>query len=150
MNPNLELIILLDKNTKENGQQSLLEFQEEFLEKIGTHSFNYMNPELVLISLYSSIVLPWEKLKYKLPKKIMLTQLETDKWGSYKILNHNPSFPLSKIDLRFFIRKLRNSISHNKVTIDKELNIIFRDKDGMKIKYAWNELLKLIRQLNLL
>jgi len=145
MDNNLTFLTFLEKNLQENPDIPLNELIKTFKKEHPT--FKIINSEIILNHLYGSIVLPWEKLKRKLPKKIMMSEINPEEWGYYKILNHNPSHPIHKMDLRFFIRKLRNSISHNNVFINKDKSVIFRDRDGSKIKYEWEELLKLIEKL---
>lgn len=145
MNNNLAFLTFLEQSVQEKPEISIGELIEEF--KKSNPSFHIINSEIILNHLYGSIVLPWERLKRKLPKKIMMADIDHEEWGYYKILNHNPSHPIHKMDLRFFIRKLRNSISHNNVSIQKDKSVIFRDRDGSKIKYEWDELLKLMGKL---
>ena len=145
MNKNLAFLLYLEQLSKENKNISLESIIHDFQEK--HPDFKIINKDIILIHLYGSIVLPWEKLKKKLPKKIMMSNINHEEWGYYKILNHNPSHPIHKMDLRFFLRKLRNSISHNNVTVKEDKSVIFRDRDGIKIQYEWEELLKLIHQL---
>lgn len=145
VNKNLEFLLYLEQLSKEEKdislERSILDFKEKH------PRFNIINKDIILIHLYGSIVLPWEKLKKKLPKKIMMSEINHEEWGFYKILNHNPSHPIHKMDLRFFLRKLRNSISHNNVIVKENKSVIFRDRDGSKIQYEWTELLKLMNQL---
>lgn len=145
MNKNLAFLTSLENEVKNNTDISLKDFVNEF--KKENKGFEIINQELILIHLYGSIVLPWENLKRNLPKKIMMSEIDHELWGYFKILNHNPKHPIHKMDLRFFLRKLRNSISHNNAFINDDRSVVFRDRDGSKIKYEWKELLKLISQL---
>ena len=145
MNKNLQFLLDLERLSFEDNDISLKKIVDNF--KKEHPDFTIINPEIIRIHLYGSIVLPWERLKKKLPKKIMMSDIDHGQWGYYKILNHNPSYPIHKMDLRFFLRKLRNSISHNNVRVNTDKSVIFRDRDGSKIKYEWEELLKLMDQL---
>ena len=132
----IEQSILDDKDI------SLKSFVEQF--KATNQGFELLNKHVILIHLYGSIVLPWESLKKKLPKKIMMSEIDPEEWGYFKIMNHNTRHPIHKMDLRFFLRKLRNSISHNNAFVNDDKSVIFRDRDGSKIKYEWEDLLKLM------
>ena len=146
MNNNLKFLIFLEKSLLENEGISIRELMNNFQKE--HEGFSIINKDAILIHLYGSIVVPWESLKKRLPKKIMMSKIDPKEWGYFKILNHNPSHPIHKMDLRFFIRKLRNAISHNSVYIEDDKSIIFRDRDGSKFKYEWEELLKLIGKLS--
>jgi hypothetical protein len=146
MDDNLKFLIFLDKSLLKNEDASIRELMNNFQKE--QEGFSIINKDAILIHLYGSIVVPWESLKKRLPKKIMMSKIDPKEWGYFRILNHNPSHPIHKMDLRFFIRKLRNAISHNSVYIQDDKSIIFRDRDGSKIKYEWEELLKLIEKLS--
>lgn len=146
MNDNLEFLIFLEESLLKNEGALLKDLMEEFQQE--HKEFSVMNKDAILIHLYGSIVLPWEKLKKRLPKKIMMSKIDPQEWGYFKILNHNPSHAIHKMDFRFFIRKLRNAISHDSVYVQEDKSVIFRDRDGSKIKYEWKELLKLIDKLS--
>ena len=51
-----------------------------------------------------------------------------------------------ELTLEFFIRKIRNAISHASVEITNDMNFIFHDKDGTQIKYSINGLQTFIRK----
>jgi hypothetical protein len=146
MDDNLKFLIFLDKSLLKNEDASIRELMNNFQKE--QEGFSIINKDAILIHLYGSIVVPWESLKKRLPKKIMMSKIDPKEWGYFRILNHNPSHHIHKMDLRFFIRKLRNAISHNSVYIQDDKSIIFRDRDGSKIKYEWEELLKLIEKLS--
>jgi len=142
----LHFLSQLEKAIQENSNLSLSEFYQQFKEK--NTEFEIINENVIQMHLYSSIVLPWEQLKKTLPKKIKLSEINYEEWGYFKILNQNPSHAIHKMDLRFFIRKLRNAISHNNVFIHKDKSVVFRDKDQTKIRYEWEELIKLMGKLD--
>jgi hypothetical protein len=146
MNNNLKFLIFLEKSLLENKEVPIGELMKEFQKE--HERFSIINQNVIIIHLYGSIVMPWESLKKRLPKKIMMSKIDPKEWGYFKILNHNPSHPIHKMDLRFFLRKLRNAISHNSVYIEDDKSVVFRDRDGSKIKYEWEELLKLIGKLS--
>lgn len=145
MDKNLQFLLELERISLENPDIPLGDIIRDFKEK--QPAFTIINEKAVIIHLYGNIVLPWEMLKKKLPKKITMSDIDPELWGYYKILNHNPSYPIHKMDLRFFLRKLRNAISHNNVKVNQDKSVIFRDRDGCKIKYEWVELLKLMEQI---
>jgi len=145
LDKNLAFLIHLQNSLKEDSNTSLEDAIGEFKKEYPR--FTIINKDIIVMQLYRGIVIPWESLKRKLPKKIMMSDLDTSVWGNYKILDYDPRHSINKMDLRFFIRKLRNAISHNKIKILDDHSVIFRDREGTKIKYEWKELLKLLEQL---
>ncbi len=146
MDINLLFLIELDNALQSESDISIQSFFDSFRKK--HPHFEIFNPRFISMLLFAQIVMPWESLKHRLPKKIMLSDLDFEQWGYFKVLNHNPKHSIHKLDLRFFIRKLRNSISHNNFRINKDKSVTFRDKDNTKIKYEWEELIRLFSQLN--
>ena len=110
MNENLNFLNAIEQSILDDKDISLKSFIEQF--KAANQGFEVLNKHIILIHLYGNIVLPWESLKNKLSKKIMMSEIDPEEWGYFKIMNHNPRHPIHKMDLRFFLRKLRNSIMH--------------------------------------
>ncbi|TCK98029.1 hypothetical protein EDC19_0440 [Natranaerovirga hydrolytica] len=100
----------------------------EILEKINKDEHHYFwNQYQMLTSLTAFIVIPKETF-WNDVSDIELSKL-SERWGL-----RNVSSKYADMKLKFFLRKIRNSISHGNIEIDKTV-FIFKDKNPDTSKY---------------
>ena len=67
---------------------------------------------------------PKEVFFESIPKDISFEFLDKNKWGEIKIYK----CPTEHKNLQHIIRRIRNSLSHNRFSIEQNLNFIFEDR----------------------
>ena len=109
----------------------LADFNSEWLNSIDWKSgedYSFLNQGVVLTSLYGLIVYPKEIFYNKIPDK-KIEELE-EQWGHpciklWKVSN-------SKKNLKQFVKKIRNSLSHGRVLIGEDFSFTFEDGPNAK------------------
>ena len=111
---------------KEKPNQSIKGFYETFETRIGSqHSPGrniLLTPGSQLGLMYLMIVFPQQAFSLTKPELNLFEKLS--EWGNPDIKLWNDS---DKKELRVFIRRLRNAISHGRVKIDENMDVIFED-----------------------
>ena len=155
-NLSINLLRTLANNIKYNPNKTLLHFFIDWQKEIGWdkhENYSILNQGVILTHLYGLIAYPKEIFNKQIPN-IMISCINKEEWGNFKF----QSFPSSlskkdkftfgtdtitnedQVSLEFFIRKLRNSISHGRVKIYENLDFEFNDEDGTSIIFNISEL----------
>ncbi|PVZ63941.1 HEPN family nuclease [Pelagibaculum spongiae] len=106
------------------------------------HSF--YNQYQFISSLYTYIVLPKESFFDSIPDDIETNSLKTQ-WGINKL---QPSYKL-----KYFLRRLRNAVSHGEIEFTETIDFIFTDKnprnksDVFQVKLSVDELMNFTQAL---
>lgn len=103
------------------------EFEKDYKVDLNQHAF--FNQYQFICSLYAYIVLPKEALFKNIPKNLSINELNQN-WGL-------TSLNKTKMKFDYFLRRLRNAISHGNVECDENLVFHFRDED--KYNYCKDE-----------
>lgn len=149
---NLAFLTAFIQAVKFNPNQKIKDFFDKFHEDIKwdkkDERYSLLNQGIILTSLYGLIVYPKEKFFGKIPK-IPIQSLNINEWGKISIYN----CPHNDRNLKNMIRRIRNSLSHGRVTIDQNLNFIFVDgKDESAVDFQINisirDLQKFIEKFN--
>jgi len=144
----LEFLTVFEMELRDNPGLTVSEFYQKYLKHIQwdqpDNPYPLINQGSLLAHLYGMIVYPWETLKASLPAGTLLNDLSQDEWGIYEIISLPNGQNINQLPFEFFIRKLRNAISHGRVKVDSAMNFFFSDQDGTIIKYGINELEKFI------
>ena len=136
-----QLLGLVDayKGDKEITLHEVLEKFSEPYRKIGfdleKHAF--FNQHQMLTSMWAFIVLPKEGFYDELPDRSIL-ELDA-KWGL--------SDSEIDVDLKYFVRKLRNSISHARFKVSEDLSFTFMDKNNFNFQINANDLQMFVQAL---
>lgn len=122
-----------------SSEQSLKQFFEKWQQDIEWNSaenYSLMNQGVILTSLYGTIVYPKEKFFDNIPET-PLKDLNHKRWGAITFLIPQP--PPDTMSLRSFVRRLRNALSHSRVTVkkDPEHDMIFSFEDGPQVNNHW-------------
>lgn len=144
----LEFLTAFQVALRDNPTLTVGEFYQQYLKYIRwdqpDNPYPLINQGSLLAHLYGMIVYPWETLKASLPAGTLLNDLPKDEWGIYEIISLPNGQNASQLSFEFFVKKLRNAISHGRVKVDSEMNFFFSDQDGTSIKYGIHELVKFI------
>ncbi len=146
---NNHLLVLIDskKNTENISLKQILDLVYEPYEKIENnyrHNHSFFNQYQMISSLYTYIVLPKETFFNSIPENTLTNSL-IDAWGINKII---PS-----CELKYFIRRVRNAVSHGNIEFTEKLEFTFTDinpknkEDKFQIKLSGEQLLKFTRAL---
>ncbi len=158
----IELLGSLVYQLRNNPQKTIRDFINEFQKSISwdkKEDYSIVNQGVVLTHLYGLIVYPKTAFHNEIPF-IKLNQIDKNKWGHFEFksfpnrLNSTDQskFGVGKVTkesdmtLEFLIRKIRNSISHNRVEIFENMDFKFSDEDGSEILFTISELQKFVRQ----
>ncbi len=146
---NNKLLGILDsvKNKKDIKLKQVLDQLYEPYENIetdyrDTHSF--FNQYQFISSLYTYVVLPKESFFDSIPNNIKTNSLK-DEWGINKL---TPAYKL-----KYFIRRIRNSVAHGNIEFSKKLEFTFKDvnpkdkNDIFLVKLTDNELMNFTKAL---
>ena len=139
------------KQLHDNPSQSLSSFYSSFLTKISVEKIEgktvIKTPGALLSSLYMLIVFPQQRLKLKNGNK----EFNPDELGTPEI-----DWKEKTPTLAMFIKKIRNSISHGRISFDDQMKVTFEDgkvtKNGgfvvdFKIKISIEDLDKFTARL---
>lgn len=147
----LEFLTAFEIELDRNPDLSIGEFYRKYLDYINWDQpdvhYPLINQGTLLSHLYGMIVYPWETLRDSLPEGMMLSNLPKEDWGEFEILSLPDGQNESQLSFNYFIRKMRNAISHGRVKVENEMNFYFSDQDGAEIKFGINELVKFIYKL---
>ncbi len=154
----INLLGNLMNNIRTNPDKKLSDFINDWQKSIGwdkTENYSILNQGVILTHLYGLIVYPKVVFHNQIPK-IKLDQINKIEWGGFEFLSF-PSY-LSKNDkdtfgtetissekemtLEFLIRKIRNAISHARIKIYENMDFVFEDEDGTKIRFKISGLQK--------
>ncbi len=110
---------LIDKH-RNNEEITLKAIQDEWSEKyliqIREDNHYFLNQYQYITSLLAFIVIPKEIIFENLPN-LNIANLP-DTWGLTNIGDY---------DLKLFIRRMRNSISHGRIIVNNQMNFTFND-----------------------
>lgn len=146
---NINLLGSLFVNLRNNPEKKLGDFFYEWQKSIGwdqKENYNIVNQGVMLTHLYGLIVYPKNIFHNDIPT-IKLKDIDKKSWGNYefkslptkevKILGEKKFIhDESEMTLEFFIRKIRNSLSHASIEILENMDFIFSDEDGSKIYFT--------------
>lgn len=105
---------------------------------------HFLNQYQLISSLYTYIVLPKESFLNSIPNEIESSSLK-DGWGINKL---SPSYKL-----KYFLRRIRNSVSHGNIEFTESLEFTFTDinprdrNDTFQVKLSGEELSKFVQAL---
>lgn len=130
-------------------------FFNRFLEGIGwdqpENPMPLINQGSLLAHLYGLIVYPWEALQDGFPVGKTVNELDPNEWGTYSIIHLAPGYDPNNLDLRFFLKKIRNAISHATVDILDDMSFVFKDmrvpNRAATIKFEINDLMTFVLRL---
>ena len=132
-------------------QLPIIKFFEDWQKSIGFNNhelYSIVNQGVILTHLYGLIVFPKVVFHNEIPT-IKIGEINMEEWGNpnflslpgelrkkdKRVLGIDSVSNESELTLEFFIRKLRNSISHNRVSISESMDFVFEDEDGTKVKF---------------
>jgi hypothetical protein len=144
----LEKLVLANRTeTKETISNFIANWQKDIgWDKDETYSI--VNQGVLLTHLYGLIVYPKEIFINEIPDQLFVEFINKKEWGKFRILNYPKKINSDhKMELKFFVRKIRNAISHATVEITNNMTFIFEDtRDGTKIEFGINDLLKFVNK----
>ena len=149
----IDLLGSLTNSIRTNPDKTLSDFFNDWQKSHrwdSTESYSIVNQGVILTHLYGLIAYPKEVFNNQIPI-IKLDQIDKKEWGRFEFISFPSPSLLSKKDkgvfgvetvtseremtLEFLVRKIRNSISHAHITIYKNMDFDFEDKDGTKIHF---------------
>ena len=148
---NLDLLGHLVMRLKSNPEMSLANFFKNWQKSTkwdSDDSYSIFNQGVLLTHLYGLIVFPKEVFKEEMPKTKLNKKVKNE-WGSFEFLSFPSVLNKEDMTLEFVIRKIRNAISHASVEISEEMDFVFSDKDGTKIKFTIKGLQKFTEKFKL-
>lgn len=152
----LEFLTAFEIELRHNPKISIEDFHHKFSDYMNKGEsrapYPLINQGVLIAHLYGMIVYPKETLRDELPTDKLLKELSRDVWGNFEVLSLPNRGEFKDKDenewtFDFFIKKMRNSISHGRVNVDSDMNFTFEDMDGTKIKFDIHELIKFTYQL---
>lgn len=133
----------------QNPEKTIKDFFEDWQKSVGwdqKDNYSLFNQGVIITHLYGILIYPKEIFWEDIPK-IKISNINNDKWGNFDILEYRDEKDSSEINLKFIIRKLRNSLSHGDFVINNNMDIIFNDLDKFSIKFKIGELQKFTNEL---
>jgi hypothetical protein len=142
----LYLLQRLQQALREQPEQSLADFWST-LSELPPSQAVLVGDEVLRQELYGRIARPWERLKRQKQKKSVLGKLPATDWCVFEVLNLQPQLMRKPLTVGFLLEFLRNAISHDKVKIETDTQVVFSDWEHNRIRFSLQELLRLMEAL---
>ena len=145
---NNQLLSIID-SAKGNNDIKLKQILDQLYKPYEKVEPNYRNSHFffnqyqLISSLYVFVVLPKESFFDSIPSGIKTDSLK-DAWGINQLL---PAY-----ELKYFLRRIRNAVSHGRIEFTKNIDFTFTDMDQnktdiFKVKLSGKELMDFTRAL---